>query len=187
MKCHVSHDIVLLCLKCHARSNELDYLRRAELADQYQAPIGNENLVKANLEDKSRRTARSAGNALLKNYEKIPEKRRIELENTLAQYFNVDFSQELIQLASDLPVTVKGTEGDEEEFLQHGQKIVSKLEEEGIEALKDFEVSWRKHFLEIMKPKYMPDGWDLFHNHERIQEKTEREENRKRKEIEQSE
>ena len=95
-------------IQCHARSNELDYLRRAELADQYQAPIGNENLVKANLEDKSRRTARSAGNALLKNYEKIPEKRRIELENTLAQYFNVDFSQELIQLASDLPVTVKG-------------------------------------------------------------------------------
>ena len=79
-----------------------------------------------------------------------------------------------------------GTEGNEEEFLQHGQKIVSKLEGEGIEALKDFEVSWRKHFLEIMKPKYMPDGWDLFHNHERIQEKTEREEHRKRKEIEQS-
>ena len=41
--------------------------------------------------------------------------------------------------------------------------------------MKEFEVSWRKHFLEVMKPEYMPDGWDIYHNHERIEVRTARE------------
>jgi len=149
-------------------------LKRAELADHFNAPIGNENVVKANLEDKPRRAARSAGNALMKNYDKIPQQRRDELEKLLADYFDRTFDSDLIECAANLPVTIK-TSDSEEEFLQHGAKVVAKIEEGGIEALKDFEVSWRKHFLDIMKPKFMPDGWDLYHNHERIEEKTERE------------
>ena len=37
--------------------------------------------------------------------------------------------------------------------------------------IKDFEVSWRQHFLDVMKPQFLPAGWNLYHNHERIEEK----------------
>merc|ERR1719447_866731 len=185
MKCHVSHDIVLLCLKCHARSNEIDYLKRAELADEFQAPIGNSQRITANLEDRSRKAARSAGNALLRNYDQIPVERRKQLEKVLLDYFGgEEFDMSMVKKGSDLPVTVPRDDGEDDEFLQHGNKVVSTLaERDGINSLKDFEVAWRKHFLDQMKPKFMPEGWDLYHNHERIEEKTQRELDRAQAEI----
>lgn len=37
-----------------------------------------------------------------------------------------------------------------------GKKVVEKLDN-----LQEFVVRWRKHFLETMEPKFMPDGWDV--------------------------
>jgi len=179
MKTHVSHDIVLLCLKCHARSNELDFLKRASYGDQYNAPLGNDNVARANLESKDRKAARSAGNALVKNYAKLPESRRTELEHLLVAFFGVegDFTMALAEEASKLRIMVSTDENDkEEQFQQHGVKVVSILQETGgIEALKEFEVSWRRHFLDVMKPAFMPSGWDVYHNHERIEVRSARE------------
>jgi hypothetical protein len=44
-----------------------------------------------------------------------------------------------------------------------------------MDAVKEFEVTWRRNFLDAMKPKFMPEGWDIYHNHERIDEKLRRE------------
>ena len=160
-------------------------MKRAELADEFQAPIGNSQRITANLEDRSRKAARSAGNALLRNYDQIPVERRNQLEKVLLDYFGGDeFDMSMVQKGSDLPVTVPRDDGEDDEFLQHGNKVVSTLaERDGINSLKDFEVAWRKHFLDQMKPKFMPEGWDLYHNHERIEEKTQRELDRAQAEI----
>ena len=163
MKTHVSHDIVLLCLKCHARSNELDFLKRASLGDQYNAPLGNENVARANLESKDRKQARSAGNALMKNYAKLPETRREQLESMLTKFFDEpSFTMELAEKASKLSIMVskelvdirivnfnisfvvtlkkynkkvnhsKDNDDEEEEFQQHGVKVVSTLQSTGL-------------------------------------------------------
>ena len=160
-------------------------MKRAELADEFQAPIGNSQRITANLEDRSRKAARSAGNALLRNYDQIPVERRNQLEKVLLDYFGgEEFDMSMVKRGSDLPVTVPRDDGEDDEFLQHGNKVVSTLaERDGINSLKDFEVAWRKHFLDKMKPKFMPEGWDLYHNHERIEEKTQRELDRAQAEI----
>lgn len=48
----------------------------------------------------------------------------------------------------------------------------------GIESVKNFEVDWRQHFLDTMDPQFMPEGWNIYHNHERIEEKLDREKKR---------
>ena len=116
----------------------------------------------------------------MKNYAKLPEARRLELERMLVEFFEADgeFTMALAEEASKLSIMVAKTDDQdkEEEFQQHGVKVVSILQETGgIEALKEFEVSWRKHFLEVMKPAFMPSGWDIYHNHERIEVRSARE------------
>ena len=55
----------------------------------------------------------------------------------------------------ELPVLTGHDEtGNEEHFQQHGEKVVETISQKGgIEAVKDFEVSWRQHFLDVMDPK----------------------------------
>ncbi|CAG5086999.1 Oidioi.mRNA.OKI2018_I69.PAR.g11433.t1.cds [Oikopleura dioica] len=179
MKCHVSHDVVLLCLRCHGRSNELDYLKRARIATKFDAPLGNADLAKAILEPKDRRNVRSGGNALIKSRNKLPEKRVKELESIIMKFFGAEeWNSELEQKASDLPV-LAGNESDAQNFVQHGEKVVTSLMESGgIEEVKNFEVEWRQHFLDVMDPQFMPEGWNIYHNHERIEEKLDRERKR---------
>ena len=145
-------------------------------------------------EDTARRSARSAGNALLKNEAKIPAgypllsvrhptniyliARVAVLKKTLSDFFDEDeFDRSMIEKASALPVTIGQDEnGEEENFVQHGEKVIKLITEGGgIDSLKDFEVSWRQHFLDVMKPKFLPEGWNLYHNHERIDVKLTRE------------
>ena len=47
-----------------------------------------------------------------------------------------------------------------------------------MEFVKEFEISWRQYFLDTMKPKFLPQGWDVYHNHERIDAKLKRENDR---------
>ena len=82
-------------------------MKRASLGDQYNAPLGNENVARANLESKDRKSARSAGNALMKNYAKLPEARRVQLESMLMKFFDEpSFTMELAERASKLSILV---------------------------------------------------------------------------------
>ena len=76
----------------------------------------------------------------------------------------------MIEKAIALPVIIGQNEnGEHVNFVQHGEKIIKLITEEGgIEHLKDFEVSWRQHFLDVMKPQFLSEGWNLYHNHELI-------------------
>lgn len=82
--------IILNQLQCHARSNELDFLKRSKLAEEFSAPLGNQEKAKANFEPKERKTTRSAGNAILKNSKKIPESKNFFVTN----FFKNDFQSD---------------------------------------------------------------------------------------------
>ena len=159
-------------------------MKRSKLAEIYDAPLGNQEFAKHAFEDSSRRTARSAGNALLKNEHKIPPHRITELKQILSKFFVSDFERWMIKSAAELPVTVS----NDENFVQHGEKVVKVItDSEGLEGLKDFEVSWRQNFLDVMKPKFMPEGWNLYHNHERLEVKLDREKRKEKDSNSQSE
>ena len=84
------------------------------------------------------------------HYRKFSE-RLTELKQIIMEYFGADnFEESLAIRASELPVLME----NEEHFQQHGEKVVEIINlRGGIEAVKDFEVSWRQHFLDIMDPK----------------------------------
>ncbi|PSN47595.1 Exonuclease 3'-5' domain-containing protein 2 [Blattella germanica] len=97
MKDHMSHDILLLCLECHLRSNILDVMMRNQLAEKCNAPIGIREDVKV-FDIPDLKKVRSAARALLsKDVNKIPPARRKQLENTLRIHFEITEDQELTQ------------------------------------------------------------------------------------------
>ena len=128
------------------------------MAREYDAPIGG-NTTNC-LERQERKNCRSAGNALVRNGHKMPEKRRQELEETVASFFSEPFTMELAQRGADLSVKIPRADGNDEEFQQHGKRVVEILTEKGGEAeLSKFQMAWRHHFIEKMQPKFMPEDW----------------------------
>lgn len=53
------------------------------------------------------------------------------------------------------------------DYIPHGQRVVDyfTLKENG--GLTVLERIWRQHFLDTMKPKYLPELWSVDHNVER--------------------
>ena len=71
---------------------------------------------------------------VVKAYNKLPEKRRLELEKSLVDFFEADeFSMDLAEKASKLTIMVPKEDGEEgeEKFQQHGVKVVNILQTSG--------------------------------------------------------
>ncbi|KAM3960146.1 exonuclease 3'-5' domain-containing 2 [Aphomia sociella] len=168
MKEHSSHDVVLLCARCHQRSNIYDQHVRERLAARCGAPLASRDCGRYT-EDMSGKKIRSAARALLnhKQNHTLPEARRKELESVLLQYYTDRsvISTELLKEAAELQVLFENTD-----YEAHGLKVVEYfLEQEG--GLLRLEEIWRVHFLSSMKPKFMPQLWSIKHNEERLRVK----------------
>ena len=155
LKDHLSHDVLLLCVTCHRVSELHDMRLKKQLAMEYSVPVG----ISKSKEDPKLKRVRSAAKALMYAAEKIPEPRKCSLRQVLTEFLkkdNVDDAE--IRELSEI-----GT-SKENEFYEgaHGERVVTKLIENG--ELKKFVVMWREHFLQAMKPKYLPEFWSIDHN-----------------------
>ncbi|XP_071518285.1 exonuclease 3'-5' domain-containing protein 2-like isoform X1 [Panulirus ornatus] len=156
LKDHQSHDVVLLCIDCHRQSNLHDNTLRSKLAKEFNSPIGTEQDVKV-IMDSSLKSVRSAAGALLQNRARIPQKRIMKLENIVKNFFEIEeITEDHLQNAATLNVNILN-----ENYQAHGQRIYEAYKKVGIVKL---EQRWRQHFLDTMKPHYMPDGWSVTHN-----------------------
>ena len=84
-------------------------MKGAELAIKYDAPFSQNGL--SELERQERKGARSAGNALFRNGDKMPKERRKELEAILEKYFGGKFTQDLVSRAANLEHKVARANG----------------------------------------------------------------------------
>uniref|UniRef100_A0A1E1XBQ1 Putative 3-5 exonuclease n=1 Tax=Amblyomma aureolatum TaxID=187763 RepID=A0A1E1XBQ1_9ACAR len=159
MKNHISHDILLLCLRCHQISNLRDTALRKALAKECNAPIECGEIGKAR-EDSVLRKVRSAGRALANARGSLPENRVARLEDVLKEHFNVtEVTDDIIQTASDVDTKVYN-----DDFVPHGQRVVEHFKQ--TIGLANFEMRWRQHFLDTMQPKHMPPLWSVDHHRE---------------------
>ena len=56
---------------------------------------------------------------------------------------------------------------DNEEYVPHAEAVVNfYIANEGLLSL---EKKWRQHFLDRMKPKFLPQNWSVDHQEERIE------------------
>ncbi|KAF2354806.1 3'-5' exonuclease domain [Trinorchestia longiramus] len=166
LKSHQNHDVVLLCTECHQLSNQLDGVLRYQLAEKHNAPIGNCTDVKVVI-DGNLKVIKSAGKALSKKDSKIPPGRIAELRKILEDFFETNsLTDELITKASELDVSIVN-----DSYEPHGLRVFKHYEKIG---LIHFEKLWRENFLKTMNPQFMPKGWSVTHNHEKLKLKMSR-------------
>ncbi|XP_019618501.1 PREDICTED: exonuclease 3'-5' domain-containing protein 2-like [Branchiostoma belcheri] len=163
MKDHLSHDVLLLCTVCHQQTSYHDNRLRNQIAREFNAPLGSEDNVKF-LEDPVRRKARTAAKALLRDNNKIPAERKSELETQVKEHYNTEeLTTSMLAEAASLETRIEN-----ENFVPHAEKVVrSLLEREN--GLVSFEKRWRRHFLDNMKPQFLPPLWSVDHNHGRLE------------------
>jgi len=168
LKNRSSHDILLLCVRCHQQADMHANALRRQLADECGAPL----TVQPPPIDHPTRQARSFCSALLgKNRDRIPEERRAAMMLTLIQYCKEktwlasesdeevaagwlsDSTLKQMEVLLEEPPADQGLDDTAE---SHGYKVVMAQKD-----LKEFIRRWRREFLEGSDPDFLPEGWDV--------------------------
>lgn len=154
MKSRASHDVLAVCRDCHDEYNIHEDEFRKKLEEEH-VHFGEEGT-------KTERRYVSAARALLNGY-KIPTKREDELLELLIDFLGrwpeeEDLHQIAISSSPHLSIGCRTI----------GEYIVSKL---SVEQLNELAIQWRLHFLETMKPRYLPPEWNL-HGRARLAEES---------------
>ena len=164
MKNHSSHDIVLLCLGCHQISNMNDHMLRLRLERLCNAPLMREveNKEEVDQEKQIQKIVR----ALCMQNSQIPEYRIKELENQLLSFYpnQKEIDQTFLDWVRNTDTSTKNITS---QYSGHGEIVVDCFKTNG-EGLIALEKMWRLHFLDFMKPQFMPDLWSVDHNESRL-------------------
>lgn len=162
MKDSASHDVVLLCWKCHQMSNICDLSMRQKLKIQCDAPL--DGIVPSDKRSAIQKLSNEQKLAkpliIGKN---IPETRKEELRSKLAEaYPDQEISEEFLKnlLSKEVP-NLSSILGP-----SHGELVVQRFKHTN--GLVELEKLWRNHFLTSLDPKFMPDLWDINHNENRL-------------------
>ena len=151
-KSRTSHDVVVLCIGCHTRYETLANARKTEIATslgyRYSVP------KVANLPEEAQREffARKAAYALLKNRATIPQAKVESLEATIRGHLGDEpLTDEAMEaLVAKTQHYYTGYLGDE-----MSKYVLGRVD------IDEFCLGWRQHFVETMKPQYLPSGWSV--------------------------
>ncbi|KAK3882734.1 hypothetical protein Pcinc_012907 [Petrolisthes cinctipes] len=161
LKHHQNHDVVLLCFPCHRVSNMVDNTLRVQLGEEFGAPVSTDPRAKASI-DGPRKAVRDAARALMKPPGTIPSPLHDKFLKTLQEFYpGQDVTTALLIEAANLEVKVY-----REGHVTHGLGIYQAYAKIGLNKL---EQQWRQHFLDTMKPRFMPECWSVSHNSYKLQ------------------
>jgi cobalt/nickel-transporting P-type ATPase D len=187
-KSHNSHDIILLCLNCHEKANKLYHKQKEVISKKYNVPLifhSEEDDYIKNLQEH-----KSTAATLYRNYEKIPDERKIYLKNILLEFLNTHYQNEVYEDYYKYLFIKKEKDFDnfklpfcldhiDKEFIliiksftsrSYFQNQKEKKNNHGkiviqyIENFHDFIMEWRAFFKNSMNPKYLPEQWDIEHD-----------------------
>ena len=160
MKEHTSHDVLLLCFRCHQKSNMEDLKLRKYLSNRCSAPLEGEDGGRRETLNIELNIIKKAAKALYNQSNKIPESRKEELKKILLTYFppQTIINEAFLAEYSNIDVT-----NPNEFYCAHGEKVVDFFRNENA-GLVELERLWRQHFLDCMQPKHLPELWSVDHN-----------------------
>jgi hypothetical protein len=148
VKNHSYHDVLLMCVNCHD-----DYERHAdrlkkELALKYAVPLTGLGWYC----DRDLARVIMYAKTLKNQWDKIPEEKREKMLQPIREHYKKhDIEHKDLCDASGLDALVFT-----DSFAQHGEIIVQKVGD-----IEEFVKMWRRHFLNNMKPKHLPQYWDV--------------------------
>jgi hypothetical protein len=152
------HDLVMLCTTCHSNYEiEGDKLKK-KLADEFGISMHGYRAIVDKKRGSLGRLARSILGVpnpnkkykRLKEYPKIPDYRIEQLKQkvvTLLGHYPTQYDLE--EMVNWMPIVFT------EDYIPYGKYIVDHMDHAELVLM------WRKHFLDTMKPKYMPEYWEI--------------------------
>lgn len=153
-RCHTSHDVFLLCRDCHSKYE----IHAKKLKEEL---FGDQERLLLDLFEKYRIAVRNAS-TLLKHKDKIPEEGQRHLKSKIER---IGVSTDNKSLAAFLKqfATKNDINNDAIDakigFAKLYKEIFDRMSEND---LYEFVVKWRKHFVDIMQPKYMLPHWNIY-------------------------
>ena len=134
LKEYLSHDILLMCVKCHHEYGRKADILKEFISEKYAVPsIGNA------LENKA-----AAYAEIILRSNKLHPKEYEHMSSFLRKYLrkNIITDSDLVSLNK-----IKN---------EHGKELLEKVTDK-----KEFVRMWRNHFYHIAKPKYLPKYWNI--------------------------
>jgi hypothetical protein len=168
------HDVVLVTYKIHEQYERQATIEKDQIAEDFGVKTLNEyNLeyTKILCEFSNERTKMlSRLHSIFKSYDIIPVDVIYDIFELVSKYsgINVEIIAKFnfIQLYKLYLLLKENFEKEFDKFKEnkqvefdHGYHVVKQLDTH--EKIREFVIRWRKHFVNTMKPKYMPEGWRL--------------------------
>jgi len=169
-KTHLPHDVVLLCADtCQVEAFRSRMKRQKELEQQQyngHQDAANDNKIKNGTDDTVHpyfidhdlQLVRSASLALLRWGTQLPSERAEECTRVVAKYFNIDPSSVTeAELQNGASLSYRRVNP---KFISGPERVVAALQDDPI-LIARFVKMWRQYFLDTMRPKYLPIGWNV--------------------------
>lgn len=139
------HDVLILCVAHHDIYEKIANKKKQEMSEEIGVPMTFGREV-----DRYGVKVKMAASALINHYDKIPESKREVLKNIVRHYYaKQDITDDDLQEAMKIRKKVV-------ECKPFGKKVV-----DGLDDLNEFIRMWRRHFVATMKPKHLPQHWDV--------------------------
>jgi hypothetical protein len=145
LKSHNNYDVMLMCIPCHRKYERVAYEFKKQLAEKY----GTESVSDMSSEARTKSYAVESASTLLKHGTKMPSYRIAQLQQNIKKFIKKELltERDITEIALLRP----------EKKTASSYLVAQKLKTE--EEIKKFIITWREHFLNTMKPKFMPDFW----------------------------
>jgi hypothetical protein len=168
------HDVVLINHEIHSEYERHAVLFKDEIAKIYGVKTISElngDYTKYLRENgKNSSILLNALHSLFKSYGKMPYDIKIEKLHFISEQTNIPYNvieglnyiqmyKLYLLLVKDHKIKIEAFKGVNRPYFDHGYYVVQKLDTE--EKIEDFVKLWRNHFIETMKPKFMPNGWSI--------------------------
>ena len=146
-KVDIIRDIMPLCEHCHGEYEKHSNIKRQELAEFFGVQLHGLSIC----DYRKIRRVKAAASALIKYDGQIPQRRREELLDIVRDFFDKsDITDHDLKMAESLePESIPG------------HVDVMKRIADTVYDYTEFAKDWRKHFVETMRPKYMPEAWTV--------------------------
>ena len=138
------YDIVILCEKCHKEYEKICDIKKRKLSTEY-----NKKVLGDKFEILKRNKINRLASAILKNGDRIPQKRKENIYNELKLFLNKKY------ITHEDLVSIENMNPDKTRIEWHKEVV------DNCNDIDLFIRNWRRHFVETMEPKYMSKHWDV--------------------------
>jgi len=176
LKSHRSHDVVILCAKCHEQANKMSDLLKKTIAEEYQVPL-NEFGDKYHQKEEVTRIGKLCL-SLKRHRSNMPKDRKDLMEGQVLSFLSEnegyrellsekgyevgEITEPLVAYlaakSADLLAAHGSVNWKKESVNRHGLEVLRQVPD-----LKEFIKRWRVHFITTMNPQFLPDAWSVDH------------------------